>query len=50
MAFYLHYDKAENPLMGFGWSYPLRLASWLIVLDYFFYCYHRSSHEVDSLW
>ncbi|KAM0791939.1 hypothetical protein ACM66B_004191 [Microbotryomycetes sp. NB124-2] len=48
--FYLHYDKMVMPFTDITWSFPLRLCAWLITLDYFFYCYHRSSHEVDALW
>ncbi|BGP00674.1 hypothetical protein RTG_03104 [Rhodotorula toruloides ATCC 204091] len=49
-CFYLQFDKQAQPLFSFTWSYPLRLAAWEIALDYFFYVYHRASHEVDSLW
>ncbi|KAK0546303.1 hypothetical protein OC846_004964 [Tilletia horrida] len=39
-----------NPFDGLSvWS-PLKLAVWEIALDYWFYLYHRSSHEFDSLW
>lgn len=49
-SFYMYYDKEVQPLFDFTWSFPLRLAAWELVMDYFFYCYHRSSHEVDALW
>ncbi|GAA5895849.1 hypothetical protein JCM8208_005104 [Rhodotorula glutinis] len=49
--FYLNYDKAvENPLFDFSWTFPIRLALWEVTLDYFFYVYHRATHEVDYLW
>ncbi|KAM0752997.1 hypothetical protein T439DRAFT_286401 [Meredithblackwellia eburnea MCA 4105] len=50
LAFYLHYNKEENPLMTFTWTFPLKIAAWELALDYFFYVYHRSSHEIDALW
>lgn len=50
LSFYLHYDSAENPLQSITWTFPLRLAAWLLVFDYFFYVYHRSCHEFDFLW
>lgn len=49
-AFYLHYKSGTNPLTDFTMTYPLRLAAWQLTLDYFFYVYHRSSHEVSALW
>ncbi|GJN93663.1 hypothetical protein Rhopal_006720-T1 [Rhodotorula paludigena] len=50
IAFWLDYDKNVEPLTSFTWTYPLRLAAWELTLDYFFYVYHRASHEIDSLW
>ncbi|KDE04586.1 hypothetical protein MVLG_04966 [Microbotryum lychnidis-dioicae p1A1 Lamole] len=50
IAFFLYYDKEVSPLNQFTWSYPFRLMAWEIVFDYFFYAYHRTSHEVDGLW
>lgn len=35
-TFYLHYNKGVTPFSDFTWTYPLRLAAWEIVLDYFF--------------
>ncbi|BGP40619.1 hypothetical protein JCM10449v2_004581 [Rhodotorula kratochvilovae] len=49
-TFYLHYTPSISPLTDFTWTYPLRLAAWQVTLDYFFYVYHRASHEVDALW
>ncbi|GAA5952228.1 hypothetical protein JCM21900_000460 [Sporobolomyces salmonicolor] len=49
-TFYLHYYKEAQPLLSFTWMFPLKLAAWEITLDYFFYCYHRASHDVDWLW
>lgn len=39
-----------SPLEGLHWTTPLKMAWWEIALDYWFYLYHRSSHEFDSLW
>ncbi|ORY77625.1 hypothetical protein BCR35DRAFT_267036 [Leucosporidium creatinivorum] len=49
-TFYLHYNKGITPLTDFSWTFPLRLAAWEITMDYFFYVYHRSCHEIDALW
>jgi len=48
--FYINYEAEAQPLFDFTWTFPLRLAAWEITLDYFFYTYHRASHEVDTLW
>ncbi|GAA5834537.1 hypothetical protein JCM5353_008150 [Sporobolomyces roseus] len=50
IAFGLHYNKVDQPLFTVEWNYPIRLALWQITLDYFFYCYHRLTHENDYLW
>ncbi|GAA5991232.1 hypothetical protein JCM5350_005948 [Sporobolomyces pararoseus] len=50
ITFCLRYDKNAQPLFTFNWDYPLRLAAWEVTLDYFFYCYHRLTHENDYLW
>ncbi|KAK4046580.1 hypothetical protein OIV83_005950 [Microbotryomycetes sp. JL201] len=50
MDFYLHYDKAVAPLTDVSWTYPIKLMVWQLAFDYFFYCYHRTTHEVDALW
>ncbi|KAM0791922.1 hypothetical protein ACM66B_004176 [Microbotryomycetes sp. NB124-2] len=50
MDFFLHYDRNVAPLTDITWTYPLRLMAWQVAFDYFFYCYHRTTHEVDSLW
>ncbi|GAA5820816.1 hypothetical protein JCM10212_002099 [Sporobolomyces blumeae] len=50
IPFYLHYNKNDAPLFEFNADFPLRLMAWQITLDYFFYCYHRLTHENDYLW
>ncbi|BGP50918.1 hypothetical protein JCM10450v2_006844 [Rhodotorula kratochvilovae] len=49
-TFWLDYNPSVQPLTDFTWTFPIRLALWEIALDYFFYTYHRASHEVDALW
>ncbi|KAL8276963.1 hypothetical protein RQP46_010598 [Phenoliferia psychrophenolica] len=48
--FYLKWDQNESPLSNFAWTTPVRMFFWLMVLDYFFYTYHRLCHEHDFLW
>ncbi|KAK4700679.1 hypothetical protein P7C70_g5569, partial [Phenoliferia sp. Uapishka_3] len=44
------YDRNVTPLSNFGWDYIIRFQLWFIVMDCFFYSYHRSTHEFDFLW
>lgn len=44
----LTYHRDEAP--SFSWWLPVELALYSIVLDFFFYFYHRACHEVDFLW
>ncbi|KAF1825632.1 uncharacterized protein K489DRAFT_313964 [Dissoconium aciculare CBS 342.82] len=45
-------------LFGYRRSAPIQISPWLpveliiysIVLDFFFYVYHRATHEIDGLW
>ncbi|KAE8211723.1 hypothetical protein CF319_g4979 [Tilletia indica] len=39
-----------NPFDGLSVWTPVKIAVWEIALDYWFYLYHRSTHEFDSLW
>ncbi|KAK4052010.1 hypothetical protein OIO90_004540 [Microbotryomycetes sp. JL221] len=48
--FILRWNKHELPAQNFNWDFPLRAVAFLIVMDYFFYVYHRSCHEIDFLW
>ncbi|KDE05613.1 hypothetical protein MVLG_03985 [Microbotryum lychnidis-dioicae p1A1 Lamole] len=48
--FFIKYDRTENPINAFSWTTPIRWFFWLVALDYFFYAYHRTAHEVDSFW
>lgn len=40
------YDPTVAPLSEFTWTYILRWQAWFLVMDYFFYAYHRATHEV----
>ncbi|KAK0539844.1 hypothetical protein OC835_000939 [Tilletia horrida] len=42
--------EMANPFVGLSVWTPLKIAAWQIALDYWFYIYHRSTHEFDSLW
>ncbi|KAL8276876.1 hypothetical protein RQP46_010704 [Phenoliferia psychrophenolica] len=48
--FYIKWDQNEVPLANFDWSTPVKMFCWLMVMDYFFYTYHRLCHEHDFLW
>lgn len=48
-AFWFYYSKADSPINAFGWSLPLRMGAYMLVIDYFFYAYHRSTHECELL-
>ncbi|SGZ26083.1 BQ5605_C024g09831 [Microbotryum silenes-dioicae] len=48
--FFIKYDRTENPINAFSWTTPIRWFFWLVALDYFFYAYHRTAHEVDLFW
>jgi len=39
-----------NPFDGLNIYSPLKIAVFEIALDYWFYLYHRSTHEFDCLW
>jgi len=48
IAIFAFYDRTEKPMLSL-W-FPLQLCLYSVVLDFFFYVYHRSMHEYDSLW
>jgi len=45
---FLAYRASEGPSVS--WWLPVELALYSVVLDFWFYCYHRACHEVDWLW
>ncbi|KZP27960.1 hypothetical protein FIBSPDRAFT_853174, partial [Athelia psychrophila] len=46
--FVLGKDRSADPSLSI-WS-PVKIGLFQIALDYFFYVYHRSTHDFDSLW
>lgn len=48
MSVFLSY-RSSDPI-GLTWWLPLELFLYSIAVDFFFYVYHRSCHEVDALW
>ena len=46
------YDRYASPSLGrtISWAFPIKIGLWLIVLDFFFYTYHRAVHTVPFLW
>lgn len=45
---WLTYNRDEAP--SFSWWLPVELGIYAVVLDFWFYIYHRSCHEVGGLW
>lgn len=48
LAVILAYKRSMN--VQLSWWLPIELGLYQIVLDGFFYLYHRSCHELDGLW
>merc|ERR1712230_177013 len=48
--FGFHWDKTAVPIESFGWTFPLRMFAYLVLLDYLFYCYHRFAHDHEGAW
>jgi len=44
------YQASMKPTLTLTWWLPLELSLYSVILDGFFYLYHRSCHELDSLW
>ncbi|CAF3462531.1 unnamed protein product [Rotaria sp. Silwood1] len=46
------YNRNEPPSLGrtISWFFIIKIGLWLIVLDFFFYSYHRAVHTVPFLW
>ena len=44
----LTYNSTTAP--SISWTLPLELAAYSIILDLWFYIYHRACHEIDFLW
>ncbi|QIX01152.1 hypothetical protein AMS68_006669 [Peltaster fructicola] len=50
LAVFLSYSSKQLPTDVFSWWTPLEIGLYGIVLDFWFYWYHRLMHEQDSLW
>ncbi|EED22806.1 conserved hypothetical protein [Talaromyces stipitatus ATCC 10500] len=53
MAVFLTYNKSQQPLTslnGWIWWLPLEIGLYGIVLDFWFYWYHRAMHDINPLW
>lgn len=48
MGVMLAYDRNELPSLSL--LLPIKLLVWSLVLDFFFYWYHRLMHQVPALW
>lgn len=46
-AIFLSYQRSTPHI---SWWFPVELALYSVILDGWFYLYHRSCHELDSLW
>ncbi|CAF0776850.1 unnamed protein product [Rotaria sordida] len=46
------YNRYTPPSLGhtISWNFPIKIGLWFIVLDFFFYSYHRSVHTFPFLW
>jgi sterol desaturase/sphingolipid hydroxylase (fatty acid hydroxylase superfamily) len=50
MAVLLSYRRSQTPAsINWGWL-PLEIGLYGIILDFWFYCYHRAMHESETLW
>ncbi|KAJ2963048.1 hypothetical protein NQ176_g10886 [Zarea fungicola] len=55
MAVYLTYDAASSPLETMSspawWAWlPFQIGMYGVILDFWFYWYHRSMHDINGLW
>ncbi|KAM3554137.1 hypothetical protein ARSEF4850_006595 [Beauveria asiatica] len=55
MSAYLTYDPASSPLQDMSsrdwWIWlPLQIGFYCVILDFWFYWYHRAMHDVNGLW
>lgn len=47
-ATFVAYDRTELP--SISWRTPIDIAAYSLALDFWFYLYHRTMHEVPFLW
>ncbi|KAL2075167.1 hypothetical protein VTL71DRAFT_109 [Oculimacula yallundae] len=50
VSVFLAYSKTQTPSSSLSWYLPLEIGLYAIVLDFYFYWYHRIMHESDTLW
>ncbi|CZT07268.1 related to ERG25-C-4 methyl sterol oxidase [Rhynchosporium agropyri] len=50
VSVFLAYNSAQTPLSTLSWYLPLEIGLYAVILDFFFYWYHRVMHESDTLW
>ncbi|KXS96585.1 hypothetical protein AC578_11128 [Pseudocercospora eumusae] len=50
IAVFLAFRRSTTGLLSLSWWLPVELFLYSLVLDGWFYLYHRSSHEIDALW
>lgn len=50
LATFLAYSSKQDPTAVLSWWTPVEIGVYQIVLDFWFYWYHRMMHEQDSLW
>ncbi|KAM0745896.1 hypothetical protein T439DRAFT_330259 [Meredithblackwellia eburnea MCA 4105] len=48
--FVMNWNQHEVPIESFHWTFPIRLFLYLVLLDYLFYVWHRSTHHIETLW
>lgn len=46
----LAYSASKSPLETLTWWVPLEIGLYGVVLDFYYYWYHRILHESDTLW
>lgn len=50
MSVFLAYRRSQTPATVNWWYLPLETGLYAIILDFWFYWYHRCMHDFDSLW
>lgn len=48
LCVFLAYHSSQAPSLS--WLLPLEIGLYSVILDFFFYWYHRCMHDFDSLW
>lgn len=50
VSVFLAYRASQAPISTLSWWLPAEIGLYSIILDFWFYWYHRSMHDTDSLW